>query len=684
MRWFSRFIVNNRVLIFIICLILIAISIFYIPKLKVTYDIYKLIPKDVESIRGMDILNKELSHGAELTILYKTEDPYLVESLVNKLKLFPFIDSISYIKDFQDISIPIELWGEDSKNWYKDGYFKIEIVLKASERYKTQIDSIKSILPEEASLTGNDVITSELSDHFKGSVEKYFLIGVILVLIFLLLTFPRIWGPIFIILSMVSGVIINIGITSFLKIEVYFLVNTIVSILQLAVTLDYSLFLYHRYIEERRESGKELAMENALTKILKPIILSGLTTIGGFYALTFGRLNLFNQAGWILVRGVTISMLCSFIFLPSILLIFDKLVVGKEHKVFPLSLGNIGKYIAKYSYLFFTIFVILLVSSYFGSKKVNLVYDIKNFLPENLESVKTLDKLKEVFGEKDSFYLISKKDNEGFLNTLKEIENLDGVQEVFHYSTIFDPTIPYEFLPKDIINKFVGNDYELSIIYSKYSPNEEEGKILREKIKEIVHKNIKGEVYLTGESLLLSDLRNIAMEDQNKTTNISLYIILFLIAIGFLSILSPIILTLVIKTAIWINIAYYLLINLHTPFFIPTLLNTIQLGATIDYGVLVLSRYEEERKEGLNPIEATNESIKWSSHSILTSAGTMIFMTLPSALFSDIKLVNFTMGSLARGAFISSVITLIFLPAIIKIFDKLIKFLSIGWNKKEV
>jgi len=684
MKKFSKFVVKVRIPIFIIFLILIAVSLYFIPKLKVTYDIYELLPKDIESIKGMNILNKELSHGAELIILYKTDDPYLVESLVNNLKTLPFINSITYIKDYQDISVPIELWDKGSSDWFKDGYFRIVVILNANETYNKEIESIKSILPEGASITGNDVISNELADHFAGSVEKYFLIGVLLVLIFLILTFPRIWGPIFIIISMISGVIINIAITSITKTEVYFLANVIVSVLQLAVTLDYSLFLYHRYIEGRGKLDKELAMEDALTKMFIPILLSGLTTIAGFFALTFGRLSLFNQAGWILTRGVAISILCSFLFLPSLLLIFDKVVVGKEHGVVPLSLGNIGKYISKYSYIFLIIFIIISITSYFGSKKVELVYDVTPFLPNNLESIETLETLRDVYGERDSFYLISKKGNEDFLNTIKKIKEMEGVQDIIHYSTILDPTIPIEFLPEDVKNRFIGENYEVCFIYSKYSPNEEKGIELREQLKDFINENMKGEFYFTGESILLSDLGEIAENDYNKTSNISFYLILLIIGLGFLSIFSPFILVTVIKSAIWINIAYYLLINLKTPFFIPALLNTIQLGATIDYSILILSRYQEERKEGLSPTEAASESVKWSSHSILTSAGTMILMTLPSALMSDIKLVNLTMGSLARGAFISSIVTLIFLPSVIKVFDKLIKLLSIGLNKKEV
>lgn len=261
---------------------------------------------------------------------------------------------------------------------------------------------------------------------------------------------------------------------------------------------------------------------------------------------------------------------------------------------------------------------------------------------------------------------------------------MEGVQDIIHYSTILDPTIPIEFLPEDVKNRFIGENYEVCFIYSKYSPNEEKGIELREQLKDFINENMKGEFYFTGESILLSDLGEIAENDYNKTSNISFYLILLIIGLGFLSIFSPFILVTVIKSAIWINIAYYLLINLKTPFFIPALLNTIQLGATIDYSILILSRYQEERKEGLSPTEAASESVKWSSHSILTSAGTMILMTLPSALMSDIKLVNLTMGSLARGAFISSIVTLIFLPSVIKVFDKLIKLLSIGLNKKEV
>ncbi|MCX8095264.1 MAG: MMPL family transporter [Caldisericia bacterium] len=619
MRAIFRFIVKNRLPIFILFLVLITISLFYFRNVKITYDIFKLLPKDINSIKGMEILNKELSRGANITILLKTDKIEEFEKFIFELKSLPFIESINTIKDYIDTSLPQEFWGDESKSWFKDGYFRIEIILKSSDNYSSQINNLKKILPENALITGSEVISEELKESFKGTTEKYFLIGVILVFIFLIFTFPTILGPFFILFSMLAGVLINIGITAFLKTEVYFLSFTIVSILQLAVTLDYSLFLYHRYIEERKKIEKEKAMEEALLRTFKPVLLSGLTTIAGFYALTFGRLTIFNQAGWILVRGVTISMLSTLLFLPSILVIFDKLATGIEHKTLILTFERLGKFLSRYSFIITFIFVIIFIVSYFGSNKVNLVYDLKNFYPDNLQSMKTLNKVNEIFGEKETLYLITYKNNENFLNLIQKLKNLDGIEEVFHYSTIMDPTIPYEFIPEEMFNKFISDNYEIAIIYSKYKINEPQGGILRKNIEKLINENISGEIYLTGESLLLNDLKMIAIDDQSKTTKLSFIFIIILIFLGFLSFIVPPILILTVKSAIWTNIAYYCFIGLSSPFFIPTMLNTIQLGATIDYSVLVYSRYEEERRKGLIPKDAVSESVKWSSNSIITS-----------------------------------------------------------------
>ncbi|RLD14366.1 MAG: hypothetical protein DRI28_03745 [Caldiserica bacterium] len=685
MKRFAEIVVKSKWIIFIIFLLLIGLSIYFIPKRQLSFDIYDLLPDEVESVKGLKILEEEISHGADLTIIYETDNLTKVEKLIDKLKILPYIDSVMWLDDFQDISLPKEFWGEESKDWYKDGVFKIQVTLKHSQSYGDQIEDIKSILPKEASITGNDVLMNELKDRFKGKTEEYFIIGIILVSIFLFLTFPRFWGPIFIVLSMVSAVVINMGITAFSGKPIFYLSETIVAILQLAVTLDYSLFLYHRYVEERIKNSKETAMVDTLTTTIKPILLSGLTTIAGFFALTFGKLDLFPQMGWLLVRGVTISLIASFLFLPSLFLIFDKLVIGgKKHGVIPLTAGNLGKFIGKLSPVFIIIFIIVLSLSYFGSTKIGLEYDQKHFLPEDLPSIRTMNKVNDIFGERDTLFIISKKENEGFIDALYKVKNLKGVKNVLHYSTMVDPTIPEEFIPEDLISRFSSKNYTYAIVYSKYPPEDEREKALRKEITNIVHNTVKGEVYGTGESALINDVKEISMKDLERTGKISIYLILIIIALGFLSLFVPPVLALIIKVAIWSNIAYYTMIGMSPPFFIPILLNTIQLGATIDYAVLLTSRYQEERRNGLKPLAAITEAVHWSSHSILTSAGTMILMTLPTAMLSDIKVLSLSMGSLARGAMLSTFAVLIFLPALLAGLDKLFKYTTFRWSKKEV
>ncbi|MBC7319727.1 MMPL family transporter, partial [bacterium] len=252
---------------------------------------------------------------------------------------------------------------------------------------------------------------------------------------------------------------------------------------------------------------------------------------------------------------------------------------------------------------------------------------------------------------------------------------------VMHYSTVLDPVLPEELIPQSLINRFTNNGYTFASLSLNYRLGEERGKKLKESITRIIEQKVKGDAYLTGESVLLTDIRDISFEDQRITTRLSLILIAIIIALGFLSLSAPLVLTLVIQLAIWLNIGYYYIFNTPMPFFIPSILGTIQLGATIDYAVLLTSRYQEERRNGNNPIESANKSVYWGAHSIITSVGTMILMNLPASIFSNIKLIRLTMGSLARGGLLSFLIVLFILPALLVILDKVFRFTSCKWSE---
>lgn len=679
MNLLADFIVKRKTYILIVFLLLFVVSIFMMPDRKLSYNIFDILPDDIESLIGLKILSEKIAKGPEFTILCEKDDLNEVENLIRKLETLPYIISISWLGTSQDLTYPEEIW-RDSASWYKDGVFKVSITLKSSDSYKTQIEQLRGLLPEWAELTGSEVISYDMEDYFKNSTLIYFSLGILLVTVFLFLTFPSFLVPILIVFSMMIGVIINLAITAVSGRSIYFLMDTIVAILQVAVTLDYALFLYHRYEEERLTKERDAAMASAIISSFKPISLSSLTTMAGFFALTFGKLTIYSILGWILLRGVFISLIVIIFFFSSLLLLSDKFIAARKHRVIPLGVGSLGRFMGRFSHIFSIIFLIFLAIFYYSYTRVEPIFDVNTFLPEDIPSIATLNKINSIFGQTESIIIVAEEDTTGFSDALSTIKNMDGVNAVLHYSTILDPAIPEELIPADVFDRFRNNGYTFALVDINYKLNEENGKTLRNSIEKTIKEKVYGEAYITGESVLLADISDIAYQDQSKTTRISLLLILIIIAIGFTSLSVPLVLVLVIQLAIWANIGYYFLFNIPMPFFIPSILGAIQLGATIDYAVLLTSRYQEERRMGMSRIDASDRSVYWSSYSIITSAGTMILMNLPAAILSNIELVRITMGSLARGGFLSVMMVLFLLPALLVLLDKVFKYSSYKWS----
>lgn len=679
MRALAEFIVRRKTYILITFVALSVVSAFIMPSRKLSYSIFDILPKGIDSLTGLRILSEKIAKGPEFTILCEKDDFNEVENLTKRLETLPYIISVSWLGDNQDLTYPEEIW-RNSESWYKDGAYKVTITLKSSNSYKTQIEELRSILPEWAKLTGSEVISYDMENFFKNSTIVYFSLGLLLVAVFLLLTFPSILVPILIVLSMIVGVTINLAITAISGRSIYFLMDTIVAILQVAVTLDYALFLYHRYEEERLTKDRDSAMISAIISSFKPIALSSLTTMAGFFALTFGRLTLYSIIGWILLRGVFISLVVILFFFSSLLLFFDRFVAGKKHRVIPLSVGNLGRFIGRFSWIFSLIFLIFLAVFYYSSTRTEPVFDINIFLPKDIPSVETLNRVNNIFGRTESILIVAREDSLGFSDALSSIKRLDGVKAVMHYSTILDPAIPEELIPRSVFDRFRNNGYTFASVAVSYRLEEERGKRLKESIQKIIREMVDGEAYVTGESVLLVDIRDISYLDQSKTTNISLILIVLIIALGFVSLSVPVVLTLVIQLAIWTNIGYYFIFNTPMPFFIPSILGTVQLGATIDYAVLLTSRYQEERRSGKSPVDSSHKSVYWSAYSIITSAGTMILMNLPASIFGNMQLVKLTMGSLARGGFLSLLMVLFLLPSLLVLLDKVFKYTSYRWS----
>ncbi len=551
MKTIVRVIVRGRIFFFILFLILAIFFGVLLPKRGLTFNIFELLPKDMESLQGIEILNNKISHGPDWTILCKNDSEFEVETLVERLSRLSFVSSVSWLGERQDVSLLKEMWNEGYSAYYKDGNYKLQVSIKPSNTYKPQINGLRKVLPGWASLTGTEVIANDMEAYFKGSTLRYFLIGILLVSIFLLLAFPNIWGPIFIIFSMVIGVVINLGISTLIGTKVYYIVDTIAAILQVAVTLDYSLFLFYRYEEERMTLDRETAMEEAILGSFKPILLSSLTTLAGFFALTFARLGFYTQAGDILIRGVLISTITTFVFLSSLLVIFDLLISGRKHRIIPIEVGNLGNFIGRHSRAFVILFIFLLGISYYSSSKAQPVFDQNLFLPPSIPSIATLNEMNKIFGGTESMIVVTREDARGLEDALNEIRKMPEVKGISSYFTILDPALPVELLPEKIFKRFNGGGYTFaSITINKLG--ESDWRALRNRISRLLKEKVEGETYITGESILLKDVKEVSEEDQTKTSKVSFSLMLLIVALGFLSLSIPVTLVAVIQTAIWI------------------------------------------------------------------------------------------------------------------------------------
>ncbi|MBC7319174.1 MMPL family transporter, partial [bacterium] len=391
MKLLAEFIVKKRVYILAVFLFLAFVSILIMPHRKLSYSIFDILPSNIKSLTGIRILSEKIAKGPEFTILCEKDNIEEIESLVKKLESLPYIISVSWLGNNQDLTYPEELWNSNSNSWYKNGFYKIGITLKLADSYEEQIKEIKELLPSWAGLTGTEVISYDMESSFKNSTLVYFSLGILFVIIFLFLTFPSAIVPVLMVFSMIVGVLINLAFTAISGKSLYFLMDTIVAILQVAVTLDYALFLYHRYEEERFDKDKDSAMITAILSTFKPISLSSLTTIAGFFALTFGKLTLYSIMGWILVRGVLISLIVILTLFPSLLLLFDRFISSKRHRIIPLSVGSLGRIIGRYSYIFTLAFVVLLAISLYANRKTEPVFDINIFLPKDIPSVAVMN-----------------------------------------------------------------------------------------------------------------------------------------------------------------------------------------------------------------------------------------------------------------------------------------------------
>lgn len=667
---FGKFITKHSIAILIIATILLIPSVYGYKICDVNYDILSYLPQDISSTQGQQILDEKFNNAATSMLILEGKSEYEVEEIKDRVSQVEGVGDVISRTSLLPSMIPKEILPDDiNKAFYSEDSTLLLVKFEnSSADIKTQgaVESIREIVGDEGYLSGISPSVKDTKDLTDKETPIYTLIAVVLSLIVLSLLTKSTFIPLFFMLNIVYAVLYNMG-TNFIFGSISYLTKAIAAVLQLAVTMDYSIFLYHRYEEERQNySDHRDAMAIAIDNTMSALSGSSLTTIAGFLALIVMKLTLGKDIGLVMVKGVVFGLLTCVTILPSFILTFDKLIHKFEHKVLLPKFNKTSKFIAKHHLAFLIVAVVILIPSIYGSMNYKVYYNLDRSLPRDLKSIVALEKLKDDYDMQSTHFVIVRDDleNNKLDSMSSELKNIDGVNSVLSKSEIKGPLIPDNMLPESVVENFEKNGYQMMMLQSKYKVASDEVHNQIKEIKDIVSK-YDDTGYVTGEGELTDDLTVIADKDFKNVNILSISLVFLIILITLKSISLPILLILAIELAIQMNMAVPFYINQTIPFVASIIIGTIQLGSTIDYSILMTTRWMEEIQKGAGRTEAIETTVRETSSSIITSALSFIFATAGVGLYSKMEIVSVFGHMMARGAFFSMLVILFILPSIL-------------------
>ena len=683
----GKFITRHRIFLISFFILILIPSFLGMIKTKTNYDLLEYLPDNLNSKKGQVILNENFGLSDTLYLATHNKENWEVKNLKENILQIKGVKSVDWIDDYTDLMTPSSFIPNDIKeNFISGNSTIIQIHLDENTNNSANsstIDEIKKLVSEDSYLGGQPAILYELQSIVNKEMGIYMVTALAAILLILSLATTSIIEPLLMLLSVGVAIILNMG-TNYFMGEISYITSSVAAIMQLAVSMDYSIFLIHRYHEEKKlQPSKELAMVESIKKSFISVSGSALTTIAGFAALTIMKMGIGKDLGFVLAKGVVLSLITALTLLPSLVLVCDKVIERTEHRVFLPKFNLISKWILKYKWIFLILWVIIAIPSYLGQANLKYYYSSEKQLPASAKSVMDSSKIKEEFNTGNVAYLILPDGDRTKESTLiQEIKELDNIKKVSGLSELVDNYIPDSFIPEDIKSKFQSNGYSnITIQLGTDIDDPETGKLL-DKIGNITS-TYYSEYYLTGETVFTNDIKNISTKDFRNVSFLSIGLVALIIAISFRSLSLPAILILVIQSGIWFNLAIPYFSGESLSFLTPIFIGSIQLGATIDYTILFTSRYKENRQIFSKNEDAARQTISDTGKSIFTSAIILLIATLVISLFSSVKTTKEFTLIIGRGAIISMIISLIGLPVMFLIFERLIGWTTFGWKRKQ-
>lgn len=652
----------------------------------VNYDILSYLPDELESMQGEQVLDETFNTAGISIVITEDMQPKYTLALKNEILKVEGVSSVIWVDTLADIGIPADALPDVLKNIFysADGTKTMMLVrydpaggegsdLKA-------IAQIKTLLGENAFMSGLSVIVDDTREICDSQAPLYIAVAVALALAVMALMMESWFQPLIVLLSLGIAVLYNMG-TNFFLGEISFITQCVAAVLQLGVTMDYSIFLIDRYSEEKEHySSREEAMAAAVTKSFAALSGSSLTTVFGFLALCFMHLKLGFDIGFVMAKGVLFGILTVVFVLPSIVLIFEKQILKYRHRSFIPDLTKVNVFTLKHKKAFALIFLLLLTPSYLIQKDIDLYYSMNKALPGYLTSMQGFEKLKNDFDMACTQFVIVDDSIPAakLMEMEKKLENMDGVSSLLAYNSIVGPAIPDDILPDEIMQLCKQDGLQLFLVNSKFDPATPELTAQLQQMEQIV-KSYDPNAYITGEGAIEQGLIDTTDRDFAVTAALSVAAIFILIAIVFKSVTLPIILVLSIELAIWLNLSLSVIMGKEASFVDPTVINCIQLGATVDYAILLTTRFREELRFAPKQ-EAMLKAVKMAQQSIFQSAAVFFAATFGVYVVCDIYIVRGMCALLARGAIISEIVIVLFLAPLLVVCEGFIAKTTPSWR----
>lgn len=682
---FGKKVVKFRIPILIISiLLLIPAGLGYV-NTRVNYDVLTYLPEDMETMQGQDILVKDFGTGAFSMFIVDGMEDKEVSALKAKIENVEHVQKVLWYDSLADISMPKSMIPKDVYEVFNSDTGTMMAIFfdegTSSDGTMDAIGEIRKLAGKQCFLSGMSAIVTDTKNLAEKETPLYVLIAVVLAVIVLGLTMDSYFIPLLFMLSIGMAIVYNLGSNYFFG-EISYITKALAAVLQLGVTLDYSIFLMHSYEEQqvRYNGDKERAMAHAISQTFSSVIGSSVTTVAGFIALCFMTFTLGMDIGVVMVKGVILGVIACVTILPSMILCCDKWIMKTMHKPFLPDIGKISDKVTKRYMIYVILFLVLLFPAIYGNNHTAVYYNLDETLPKDLPSIIANEKLKKDYDMNTTHMILvdSSVESADVAKMINKMDDVDGVRWALGLDALIGPAIPQDMIPNSVTDMLKNDKYQLLLVNSEYKVASDELNAQIKDLNKILHKYDKGGM-LIGEGPLTADLIDITDTDFKTVSMVSIGIIFVIILILFKSISLPVILVGVIEFAIFVNMGIPYYTGTKLPFVASIVIGTIQLGSTVDYAILMTTRYKRERNHGAEKYDAITTAHRASAQSIMVSALSFFAATIGVGLYSNIDMISSLCILMARGAIISMIVVIFVLPSMFMVFDKVIVKTSKGF-----